>query len=524
MDDLLYLKHTTTFDNLLRILQSGKIYTRVDMWYNEHESIGGFTEGGWGPDSSPDQYPGLYMTLIHRDLIGKDIEYWSKDDVQLIFCITLLNRQDFHYNYVDSNGFLNKDITSLNIKELENDIKKRGIIPLNEIIFHNSVSVKYLKEIWVKSADVYTKLQSIFDELSVNIPIKIINKYTDTSYKCDEEINKMTPNYCYFFDKWERENIKESGYPYDIEWYKEMAKKCGLSPKELEGLYSTNPKIIEDLLEKKLISSKISKDEIKEYLLINNVSKDTVNNLSIKQLNQIKNMNLVGLNFLKHFSRFDNERSKDKFVFFSESINKEPGFGIGETKLTHFKYEYLKKTDNWRRMLSNSYVSSFELDNNVWNSVEHFFNAIKFRNDKIPSKEYEFYKTFTLNSKSPWCKIPVLAKKAGQAGKLGFTANIDGIKIPEDVRMRPDFYNENIYSKLQTLAFFAKFSQNPELKKVLLATGTAELWHFPDPEKTGGNILFKELMKVRECIRKFENYDLSTISKFSTAIVTKILA
>ena len=219
----------------------------------------------------------------------------------------------------------------------------------------------------------------------------------------------------------------------------------------------------------------------------------------------------------------------DKFVFFSKSANKEPGFGTGETKLTDSKYEYLKKTKNWRQMLSNFYVSPFELDDNIWNSVEHFFHAIKFRNDKKSSKEYEFYKTFTLKSKSPWSEIPVLAKKAGQAGKPGYTAILDGIIIPKDVRLRPDFYPQPlrksfVISKLQTLAFFAKFSQNPELKKVLLATGTAELWHFPGRGKTGGNILFKELMIVRECIRKFENSDLSTISKFSTDIVTKILS
>jgi hypothetical protein len=310
MDDLLYLKHTTTFNNLFGILHAGKIYTGVDMWYNDLESEGGFTTGGWGPDHTLDQYPGVYMTLIHKDLIGKHIKYGLKDDVQLIFCISLLNRQDFHYNYVDSNGFLNKDITSLNIKELENDVKKRGIIPLNEVIFHHSVSIKYLKEIWVKSKKVYTKLKNIFDEISVDIPIKIINKYTDTSYKCEQEINKITPNYCYFFDKWARDfevKIKKSGYPYDIEWYKEMAKKC--------DLYSTEdiktPEIIEDLLEKKLISNKkITKDEIKEYLLNNNVSKDTIENLSKEQLNEIKNMNLVGLNFLKNFSRFDSGGSK----------------------------------------------------------------------------------------------------------------------------------------------------------------------------------------------------------------------
>ena len=108
MDNLLYLIHTTTFNNLFKILKSGKIYTGVDMWYNDFESEGGSTTGGWGPGATQDQYPGVYMSLIHRDLIGEDVEYWSKDPVHLIFCISLLKREDFHYNYIYSNGFFNK--------------------------------------------------------------------------------------------------------------------------------------------------------------------------------------------------------------------------------------------------------------------------------------------------------------------------------------------------------------------------------------------------------------------------------
>ena len=174
MNNLLYLQHTTTFNNLFRILTSGKLYTGVDMWFNNIISEGGMTTGGWYPGSTADQYPGVYMKLVHKKLINtEDVEYYSEDDVQLIFCISLLHRQDFHYNYVDSNGFFNKNITSFNITELQDDIKKRYINHLNEVVFHHSISLKYLKEVWVKNKKVYDRLKYEFDKMLINIPIRI---------------------------------------------------------------------------------------------------------------------------------------------------------------------------------------------------------------------------------------------------------------------------------------------------------------------------------------------------------------
>jgi hypothetical protein len=320
MDDLLYLQHTTTFDNLIKILNSGKLYTGVDMWFNNVISEGGLTTGGWYPGSIPDQYPGVYMKLVHKNLIRQDIEYYS--DVQLIFCISLLQRQDFHYNHVDSNGFINKNMTSFNIPELQDDIKKRGIIPINEVIFHHSVSLKYLKEIWVKNKRNYNILKSIFDRLSINIPIRITQKYLDITYTCDHTIDAKTPNNCYFFDKWAREfavKIKKSGYPYDIEWYRTMAKKCGLT--DIDEL---TPELIEDLLEQNLILSEdITNDEIKEYLRSKGVSEDNIKNLSDRQLDEIKDINLVGLNFLKNYSKLDGGKRKRKKSIRRKSVNRK---------------------------------------------------------------------------------------------------------------------------------------------------------------------------------------------------------
>jgi len=219
---------------------------------------------------------------------------------------------------------------------------------------------------------------------------------------------------------------------------------------------------------------------------------------------------------------------KDKFVFYSKSADALPGRGSNEEKNTIETYSDLRKIKDWRKMLSNFYVSEFFIDDNYWNSVEHFFHALKFRNNKIPSKEYEFYKTFTLTSNSPWCKNPFLAKQAGKAGRVSpitgkiFDKKIGDTKIPKDIKMRDDFYEAKISSKLQKLAFFAKFTQNLDLKNVLLSTKEAELWHYIG--RGGGIIHMKELTIARDCIKKYDNScDLGEISKFSTDLISSLI-
>ena len=218
----------------------------------------------------------------------------------------------------------------------------------------------------------------------------------------------------------------------------------------------------------------------------------------------------------------------DKFLFYSKSADVKPGKGTQEYSDDISKYTELNKITNWRRMLSNFYVSPFILDGENWNSVEHFFHAVKFRDCKKPGKKYEFYKTFTLNSDSPWSLEPGLSKQAGKAGRVSektekvYDKKIGDVKIPKDISIDPDFYSKGIYIKLQSLAFLAKFTQNIELKKMLLETKDAELWHYVG--RGAPNQLWTNLMKVRECIKKYDRvYDLKELSKLPPEFVTKIL-
>lgn len=223
--------------------------------------------------------------------------------------------------------------------------------------------------------------------------------------------------------------------------------------------------------------------------------------------------------------------SKDKFYFFSRSASKPPGKGNGkgfaEYVSDESKYKKLSKIENWRHMLSNFYISPFVLDDEKWNSVEHFFHAVKFRDDKNDGPNYDFYKTFTIKSGYPWSLNPIFAKQAGKAGRITektkkvYTKKIGNIKIPTNVSMRSNFYSTGIDTRLQTIAFFAKFTQNKELCDMLLETKDAELWHYVG--RGAPNQLWLNLMKVRDCIKKFMSiYDLKNISKFSSEIVSKI--
>lgn len=222
----------------------------------------------------------------------------------------------------------------------------------------------------------------------------------------------------------------------------------------------------------------------------------------------------------------------DKFVFYSKSADAKPGRGQGENVRNPKDYTELEKIKDWRKALSNFHIAPFKLDDNEWNSVEHFFHAVKFRNNKISSKNYDYYQTFSVNGGRPWSTNPFFAKQAGKAGRTSakgvvYNKTIEGFKIP-DIKMRQDFYTSNVDSRLQKLAFLAKFTQHENLKRLLLATGDAELWHYTGkrgkPKDDLGIILFDELMIVRDCIRKFDNKcNLAEVSKFSSDIITNIL-
>ena len=185
------------------------------------------------------------------------------------------------------------------------------------------------------------------------------------------------------------------------------------------------------------------------------------------------------------------------FLFYNKSDTKAlPGKGNGEkipkVKLTDFIE--LAKFPEWRRKLDTMWMKPFSLQNHKWSSVEHYYQANKFKKNSP-----EFYLSFTVESGTELSKNPEMARGAG-----GSSGKYNGELVrPAEVKIEPDFYNKK-NKQILFDANYAKFMQDEDLKRLLLATKKAKLTKHLSGKSPQ---VCDELMLVRDKIQRAEIMD-----------------
>nr|UZT28938.1 hypothetical protein [Nucleocytoviricota sp.] len=175
------------------------------------------------------------------------------------------------------------------------------------------------------------------------------------------------------------------------------------------------------------------------------------------------------------------------FQFYIKSNGKpKPGKGNGE-KIPDDKikeFSKLSKIENWRRKLSNLWDDNvIIIGGKQWKSVEHFYQANKFKKNNP-----EYFEQFSLDSDSELSKDPILAKAAGSK-----TGKASGKQIiPLNIQIDPDFSKKK--DLIMEEALYAKFTQSDELKDLIINTKNAKLLNYQVGDKS---IIADDLMKVR---------------------------
>jgi predicted NAD-dependent protein-ADP-ribosyltransferase YbiA (DUF1768 family) len=262
-----------------------------------------------------------------------------------------------------------------------------------------------------------------------------------------------------------------NGYHYKLIEYK---KKATLTFKEIP--YGIKKKIITKCMEKNSGLYALIPNFIKlkgSDFDLNKVSTPKFEELSEAKIRGLYDENIV-------------------FAFYDKSSSKSlPGKGSGEKipKEMVRDFSELASIVDWRKKLDNSWVQPFTLDGKRWNSVEHYYQASKFKENNP-----EFYLSFSVESGTELSKNPEMAKAA--ASKNG---KYKGELIrPKEVKIDAEFYGKRKDVEKNN-ALEAKFTQNLDLNKLLRETKNAKLLQY----KTGVEpILREDLILIRDKISK----------------------
>lgn len=175
--------------------------------------------------------------------------------------------------------------------------------------------------------------------------------------------------------------------------------------------------------------------------------------------------------------------------YFRSSEKPKPGKGSGEKIPDGDKARFtdLASMKGWRRVLSDFATTPFVLDGHRWKGVEWYYQGSKFKKNNP-----EFYLQFSLDSGSEMSEDPALAKAAG-----GKTGKYKGRKVRDTkIVVDPDFFGPEQRNRVEMRAAQkAKYTQNEEARKILLATKDAKLVHYV---RGSPPQVFNDVMEIRK--------------------------
>jgi len=177
-----------------------------------------------------DQFPGVFFSLITKS--NKNTEFIYPDGKNiLIFSPELLLQHNWHVNLEDKQGYISEHNTYYpwNFTEILEKMKKQDeqdLMTMNEVVFHDPVSMKYLCRV-IKRPTIDQKIAKIKKGIYGNyyLPDKRIknNNPPDLSLK---------PFYCFPFEEI-FDGVKSDDWkPSSKKFYNMMYKMCLKSPKK----------------------------------------------------------------------------------------------------------------------------------------------------------------------------------------------------------------------------------------------------------------------------------------------------
>jgi len=191
------------------------------------------------------------------------------------------------------------------------------------------------------------------------------------------------------------------------------------------------------------------------------------------------------------------------FRFFAKSEQTPlPGKGTGESipKDKVIEYKSLKTIPNWRRKLDDSWTDlehPLTIDGLRYASVEHYYQSSKFRFEHAAPSNFEFAALFALEeskesemeskeskeskgseiSKDVALAIAAGSKSGKWKSKTKDVSKKETLLRPKEVTIDPQFYaGRHVQERKRALQ--AKFTQNPEMNKILQMTKRAKLVHY----------------------------------------------